>query len=394
LFRPLGGIVAAVVFALTAWLSGCGGPATWEIPPERMVHPTLPRPSHYGLAVAVPRFLPLELAHLTGQLGASGDILLRVRIDSTGQVAAVTPVRDDDSIYAEVYQPILDSAVFAPALKDSVPTSSTLPVILRVNPRAVYPAFQFPVNQLHEIEERSLYYDALALNGVSPPAVARFPSYFFKPDSQNSATYLPRVHGLVSLDTSGRAQYVSLVESTAHQFTEEILTAMNWAEYRPLRIDGEARACSLHVVIMLYPELSYPVSPWRSDALDTTNMLHRTRVQDCFDTLGLMLQPVPRNLSRGTTVPVGFEGEWQGTRTLNVVVNKQGKSSVIPSRLISTSTLRALQNIIGQLKFYPAIGFDGMRQSFRGSLDLEFSGSKSIRIRCRWLFPPKFPVSP
>jgi hypothetical protein len=277
---------------------------------------------------------------------------------------------------------------------DSLELPMRLPVILTQRRGARYPAFSFPVNVWQEIDDRLLYQQALELNGVIVAGTVSFPEYFYKPSDGELEHRVRYVTADVYLDSTGLPTNIELVQSTSPQVTSQILAAMNWAEYRPLSVRGHHIPAIIRQTVFLYPSLTYPPPIWRVDALDTLNMFHRSRIQSAFDTIGLYHRPVPVSAHRGEVVLNKLEDRFTGVATVKIVIDTLGHATALSSLGISTAMRRATSSAVDQIEFLPALDFGGNPVSFQGYIDLSFSTSKIVRIRCRWLFPQEFKAAP
>lgn len=345
------------------------------------------RPHRFGVALPYP--VALESEPPTGRLPYFTEDLrlpMVVALDSLGGISDVVADDVESQPFADYVRSILQKASFEPGTFDGVARPMRLPVIVEFRPRVKLPRIGFPVDSLMRVSDYGLYERGLNLNGVEPPRVLRFPSYFFVPNSDPEAPVsCPVVLVKVTLTESGTPVRAEAVVSSAPAFTEQLVSACRFAEYAPARVSGHPIASVGFVLLSLFPTTVYPTKPLdflRSDKLT----LHEERsVQWRIDTLGLLAVPVPvRPLQEVRRLDGPYE-RYRDTFTVVLTIDTLGVVTPRHQNTTIPSLSRAVFALARYMAFYPALDNQGKPVSFSGLARLEFTGSADVRIHYCWL---------
>lgn len=343
------------------------------------------RPSYLGFAAAYPE-RGLTTTQQEDRLRNRQDSLawLLLEIDAAGKL--VTIVADtvaDTTLTGHLAQFMTDMS-FEPAMRDGDRVASRLPIAVRIRPGGLMPFVTWPVDTSGRVQDQDLYQKALGLNGVTPPGVVRFPAYHASVKRKDSAAIYPYLIASMTLDSSGAPTAIDLLRSTTPGFSDQLLNACNWAEYTPALVNGVPRACSLYLVISLFPELHYPVTPLDFSQWDSLPRLHQSRVRVVLDSTGPLAKALPRFISDDSTLYDGGDRIPPSAGTGLCLVDPTGRARA--GRVASISSFQPrVRKFVGSLQFYPALSWSGEPQSFNGPFAFVFPGSAYARIQLLWL---------
>ncbi len=352
-------------------------------------------PTSSSHAADRPQLLDIELAYPTDIPKAFPRILLdtygyefmrrvTLQVDSDGSVDSILSVSPADSVFETTYKDFLLSMVFMPGTQQGVFVRQRLLILVRVNPETFFPNITFPVDSMGKIEDADLYFAALGDNGVVLPGIKSFPSYFFQKRLSDSLKTCAYVLVKLKLDGKGTPLDIAPLSSGAGPFTDQILSAVNWGEYRvgmgplgePIHDD--------YLVISLVPGVAYPtillVAP-----TDTLDILERVRVRLVADTLGLMQKPMPVLAPPGSLyhIPSG-ETILRDTIGLRISIDTLGHAKLLKVAKATKEQRDAYEALVESLQFCPALDWSGHPRPFEGLLLGVAEGSMTIRIRFCW----------
>ncbi|UCC45628.1 MAG: hypothetical protein JSU65_06835 [Candidatus Zixiibacteriota bacterium] len=384
--RPIA-VMICLAIGLGA-LTGCGpGSApgyVFRTPPAPQPKPLPPRPAHFGVSLPVlDKDFDSDSLTMPPTLSADTVVPVIMRIDTMGVVLDYDLVRPGDTSIIVPCSVYLRTGVFVPGLVDSQSAEFRLPVLLSLRASG-RPSVLVPVDSRHEITDIRLYWHSLALNGYRPPSLSSFPSYFCKIAPSDSVDRPPYVLARVSLDATGRPTDVDLIRSTEPAFTDQILSAMNWATYSPAERLGRPVPGSLLVSILLWPKITYPTQPFISDQRDDLSLFQRERIRTHPEMIGMMVPPVPRNFPKGNLTPRGVVRPLTTSATASILIDSTGHV-IFRGAEGASRGMRLLRTVVEQLRYYPALDFEGKPQRFLGIVRLDFDDSRTVRIQSRWL---------
>ncbi|MBU0985410.1 MAG: hypothetical protein KKA42_16165 [candidate division Zixibacteria bacterium] len=376
-----------MVAAILGCLAGCGGP-----PPVGGDSRWHERPVHYGVALPYPTKISPHETIIGAHPSTNVEITVpaRLTVDSLGRVASIEPKNPALSIFCAYFGRYLRAIQFEPGTVDGVPSSLRIPVNLHIRPDLGEPTVVFPVAGNRAVRSPQLYTEALQLNDVIPAALTRMPSYNCDLTPGDTTDMYPYLVIRVDLDATGAVRGMSKIVSTFPQFTGQLMSALYWAEYAPLIVRGEARASSLYVVVSFYPTVRYPTLPITPDSADSLSILERMRVYTAVDTLGLLAPPVPMRTWSGVASMSPAKWLEPGVISVPLTVDASGRADLGEPSRDSRAAKRTRNSLAQTLRFYPAIGFDGVRRPYTGVAYFEAAGGSNIRIWFDWLPRPRF----
>ena len=327
--------------------------------------PELPR----GVSLGLRNIIPLDLEF---EIGKNGRVRRITATDS------VLPAGWDDLIVT------LKRMQFYPGRVGDRPVNQNLPATLILGPKKYQRKIIFPVDSSGQVSDPDLYWRGMMLNSIELPSLERFPSYFLDIDLKDTSTDLNYLLVRVDLDNAGRVISYEKLHSGARQFTDQILAAVNWADYTVPFSDTDSSR-SVYLRIALYNHVPYPTIKLEFP-VDSLPLPERERVKLFPDTVGLMFKPIPtRYQSDGIYSLLG--GRLANADTMYVLISIGASGLVTSFNPVGSGVV--LRNkylkLARWLRFYPARDFSGKARSFSGIARLEYQGSTKIRIRFLWL---------
>ncbi len=372
------------VFALTALLSaGCGG-----FRPNLIGESTIlwPRPVLYGLSLPYPLWLPEFTADSAVTVSQVEKLIpLRLLIDAEGRVTGQEAQTTSDSACAAYYREYLSAVRFEPGLKDGRPAPMELRTLLQMGAVGSRPHLRFPVEPNRAIVLPDLYSETLALNGVQTASMVSFPSYYYDAQEGEGWRRYPFDIFKVELDSSGDVTAAEVVRTTMPRFTDHIRSAIHWGEYMPLRIDGQARASANYLVVSLYPTVSYPTTSIDRSAGGPATLWDTWRVRLVPDTSGLLAGPIPKQDWSGRIKEAFFSGFTDSLVSGRIAVDSAGAGRITGITTDFWKSRRVFNVKSHELRFFPAVGFDGTAYSFEGLIYLKYLDESNIRIWFNWI---------
>jgi len=385
--------LCALFIVFTLLVSCSSGPPSFDEREARRLALLPPRPVHFEVAQPYPISVPRDKAAWRPYLINDTIIPLIISVDTAGDVAEIQPVRSDDTAFADYYNQRLASARFEPGIIDGKVSSFRIPVKLRFRPYAKPPHFIYPVGRRREISNSWLYLQCLELNGVSMGAIKSFPSYASSVSFNDSLHQAPFVLAEIDLDSAGRPTRIDVCHAPIYVDIDQIVSAMNWAEYSPASRRGVPVSSEELIAIFLFSEISYPNRPLLTSNLDSVDNRDRLRVQFVQPGIGFMLPPVPRNTRNGYFTPGGNHDLRRTRVSAMVFIDTLGQTSFLSTDRKGRWIGGNCRTVLEHLRFYPALDFEGNPEPFSGLVFVDFTDSKTVRIQCEWLSRPVFPPS-
>jgi len=385
-------IFLLLLFVVSGLLGGCSSPPpVTQMIDRQSVSPQLPpRPEHFDMGLPHPVSFPVRLATRQPTPEINTYVPIVLTIDTVGAVTDILPLHAGDSAYAHMYDDQLMAVEFMPGLINGEKSVFRLAARLRLLPGTRRPHIEFPVDGRRQVCNTDLYLQSFELNGIVHATIKRFPAYFSDVEVHDSLYLAPFVLAALDLDSAGRPVCIEPVLSTLPFRTSEILSAINWGVYSPAIHHGRPVASQNLLAVFLYPEVNYPTKTIDSDNPDTVNVFHRTRVKLLPAQIEQLSPAVPRNAVNGLITVGAYSSSYHTTASAVISVDTLGKARLLKTDRSARKFNDDCRLIIEQLRFYPAMDFQGCPQRFKGLVYLEFSGSKTIRIRYEWLSPHDF----
>lgn len=385
-------VVLTVLSGLIAGggLSGCGAskPAapTYRTVTEVREQPLPERPHDFGITLPVPE--ANNLVRLSSVLLSSALVIpVVVSVDTAGRCSEPTPVDEADSGLVMSVADRLSELTFLPGKRDSVLAPMKLPMLFLIREDSTLAGLVTPINRLFTITDARLYEYALALNGYNVARLTSFPSYFCQKPPGDTIVIPPYLAVNVSLDENGRPRRIDAV-GPEPPLTDQVLTAVNWAKYRPASRDGEPVSGEVQITITLWPEQNCPTDPLSLPPGDSLDVYDRTRVAQNSAFSDLRMLPVPANLSSNGVYPDQPVANLPDTGLVIIRIDREGRARLVSSDPSTPHARRSYEKVVASLRFHPAVGKDGEPLEYTGKMALYRTDSRNVRIKCFWLFPP------
>ncbi len=377
--------LAFVSVACLALIAGCAG-----TPGEQLV--MQPRRVHFGIHLPYPERIPVyDEDTLMIKKEIERAVPLVVTVGAGGKVVDVRVEEAGDALALAHYAPYIRDIRFEPGMVDSVKAEMDIPVVMHVAAPGTRPRFLFPVERNRAIIETDLYCQALEMNGVTLPGIKWFPSYGGKPVAEPRQKSYPYILLRVSLDAAGTATTIEPVLSTHPAFTDQLVSAANWAEYTPLAVAGEPRESENYVLISFFEDIKYP-TPLLDLNTGNPSLSERLRVRIYPDTVGLMALPIPLKSGTGSVNSANAKKLPEFPLSGRLIVEPGGiirLSNISPDSLSireSRNLQLACRQIMGvRVNMAPALDFQGQHQPYVGLVRFERQSEELVRIDYSWL---------
>jgi hypothetical protein len=306
-------------------------------------------------------------------------------VDTKGRVTEASTGNRLDSLYEEHFQPFFRSIRFEPGKLEGKKITQTIPAQVFIRHDRKRPEMWFPVDSAGEVSNAFMYAYTLSLNGIQLPEIKSFPSYFCDLGNDTSLVRYPFLLARLELDKTGTPTLIEEVLSTYPAFSRQTLSAINYGEYSPIQSGRNPSAATQFLLVSFFPQMNYPTEPIDSSGGDSISMPDRLRVRLLPDTVHLLSPPVPRNFAEGSFAVTGAATKLG--RAIYSTVGIDSSGFVTPHRVynVPNSIRRIVTYVLKQLRFYPALTFQGEAVSFRGIVRLDFRGDPFVRITCFWL---------
>lgn len=313
------------------------------------------------------------------------ELPLKALIDADGSVVRVDPIKPTDSLFAVYAALYLKSVPFSPGRMDGTRVETWIRLEASFRPRFRIPELRFPVDSLQRIVDYNLYFRSVEMNGIVLPTVNSFPEYFCDLHWSDTATNFPFVLVSVQLDTVGTPIAVEHVHTTYPAFADQIRSAARYAQYSPALVNGKAVSSQCFLLVSFFSGLSYP-RPARDLADDSADSwFSQLSIRLLADTVGIMSVPLPRFDPPDVFLLNGKHQGYLDTVACFVTVDTLGRASLGRMSKAVPEVQSAVRNIIGRLKYFPAVDYSGFPHRFTGLVSLEFNSSAIIRIDHSWL---------
>ncbi len=339
----------------------------------------------YGFCVPFPKEIPaFEPPRRLLSLNTERIVCILVQLDSGGKISALSPEDPADSGQAAYVEGFLRELSLEPAMMNGQKVASVLPVMFQFRPGAVIPQVQFPEDESGRINDADLYWKTFALNGIGSPGVVTFPSYFALSASTTEPAVYPFVLVRLQLDDSGRLLGSEKVRSTCRGFDEQIMSALLYAKFSPAVVNGESIASTPFLLVSLFPQMDYPTAVWNREHYDQLSLLNKLSLRMLPDTVGLMSKAIPLRIPPDR-YPLGRSRSAHDRLSAYMQVDTLGKARLVRCSRVPRATVETVRRIIGNLRFAPALDYDGRARRFHGLVHLHYTGSTDVRIVYDWL---------
>ncbi|HKK21844.1 MAG TPA: hypothetical protein VJ983_10260 [candidate division Zixibacteria bacterium] len=343
------------------------------------------RPQLYGVSPAYPNSRPLfqpPRRRINPPLETVSEISLKIKKD--GSVDKVIAVQGADSFLVNYARPYLSGLEFTPAEVNGKSEKSILPVRVRIQPGVTVPDFFFPVDTDLSVLDQSLFVDAIEAFNIVPPRVLKFPSYSCTLQSTDSMNVYPYALLRISLDKAGELTDVSIDTTTYPVFAQQILSATRFASFAPARVKNKAVSSDALLLVSFFPQVSYPNRGWTADTTWHPGLLEGLQVRLIPAKYGLLSSPLPRRVP-AETYPRSVAPAVSGKISVGLNIDSTGTVTSWSLNRIDPDTRKQVTAMLRSLRFFPAIGFDGITCPFRGLAYFTISGHTNIRIDFTWL---------
>lgn len=343
------------------------------------------RPSYNSYYLAAPTGSLPELPRSVVQ-GLFGSLPVDLEFE-IGKNGRVRRIQATDSILTRGWDDLmvtLKQMQFYPGRSGHRPVNQTIPATLILSSERYLQKISFPVDSSGLVSDPDLYWRAMKLNAVGFPSLEFFPSYFFDIDLKETSTDLDYLLVRLDLDQSGRVLSYEKLHSGAGAYTDQIIGAINWADYTVPSWDTDS-VSSAYLRIALYNHVPYPTIKL-DFPLDTLSLPERERVKLFPDTVGLMFKPIPtRYQMDGLYSLLGGKLTRADTAYVHIRIGATGLVTSFNPVGTMRSQLTDYLKLAQWLRFYPARDFNGEARSFSGIIRLEYHASTKVRIRFLWL---------
>ena len=339
----------------------------------------------YGFCIPFPKEVPaFEPPRRLLSLNTERMVCVLVQLDSGGNIFGLSPEYPADSGLAAYVEGFLRELSLEPATMNGQKVASVLPVMLQFRPGAVIPQVQFPIDENGRISDADLYWKTFALNEIGFPGIVTFPSYFARSSSTSEPAVYPFVLVRLQLDDTGRLLNSEKVRSTCPGFDEQIMSALLYAKFSPAVVNGKSIASTPFLLVSLFPQMDYPTTVWNRESCDQLSLLNKLSLRMLPDTVGLMSKAIPLRIPPDR-YPLGRSRPAHNMLSAYVQVDTLGRARIIRCSRAGRATMDTVRRIIGNLRFAPALDYDGKARQFSGLAYLRFTGSADVRIVYDWL---------
>ena len=168
--------------------------------------------------------------------------------------------------------------------------------------------------------------------------------------------------------------------SSYPEFTDQLISAVMYAEFAPARINNQAVSSTAYLVISFFNLVNYPTKIWDKQLLDSMSILNKNRIQLFPDKIGLINKPLPKAVPGDIINARAFPVNVFIPIEVRLIVDSTAK--VIPSVTgnVSEFIKTRVRSYLSKKKFYPAIDFTGNPVKHKGKIELHPNNESTIRI--------------
>jgi len=352
------------------------------------------RPSTLGITLPIPVFVPSMIVDSSLTIPLR-DVRFHALVTTDGRLEDILPVESRDSLHLRHYTDFIALIKFQPGLRDSIGSRMHLPMVLRPGETWIEPRILFPVNSDSTVTNTELYLEAISLNGIEIPSIKAFPSYGSLIRNHDYHRRVPYKIIRLSLNSEGKPDEIFLFDQSFHRFSDQILSAVNWGDYSPMKSGGKTLPSVSYLVVSFFPGIVYPSAPLGEQIReeDTLSLLDHIRVRLFPDTVGLMTPAVPVTTWTGLfKVKKELLPANHGPYPARIAIDTLGKATLLSKKFGGRRDRQAFKRLVLDERFYPAMDFRGRPHPFEGIATMTFITDSTVSIHYRWL-PEPAPVS-
>ncbi len=349
---------------------------------------TVSAQSDLGIALSYPLSIPVPLSTDSLFAGVTAPKYeLTIEVDSQGKVTTLRA----DKLLAVAWQKRLNNYLerftFKPGKINGQNSTPPLLVRLSVDLTDSLICLEFPIDTLGRVRDPLLYERNLTMAGVTLPAISKFPWYHAVFKNPDSVHVLPYVLTSLKFDQRGRCTSAKVVGSNYPGFKQQLASASLYGDYRAGKTPGGKAIRKSFLLTTFIPTSHYPTKPWTAKGADSLDLHDRLALKLVPDTVGIMIPPMP--ISR-TPLIINFRPpnlERMKELALSVRIGDDGRVRTAVSPATESGLYPLAMAIENQIKFYPALGFDGRTRNFDSVVYIRPEGESSVRISLAWLAP-------
>lgn len=242
----------------------------------------------------------------------------------------------------------------------------------------------FPYDSSTGNKNSDLIADALALNGIVPPGIKRFPSYYCRCATIGSDLGYHYAGFELDLDSGGTLLDFEPLFASHQPFADMLGTVLQYAEYSPATRFDKQLPSHCFLIVRFFTELHYPTAIWPPDD-KTSQLFENYRLEMSLYLDSIPFPPVPVNLPDGV-INVDHVLPHHDAMAVRIGIDTVGQIDYVYSGAkLSGSEYAELRGILQRLRFYPARDLYGRRLYYDCDLELNTNTSKKIRIVAKWL---------
>ncbi len=347
------------------------------------------RADYQGFALPYPIELPAPLPSDSLYIGFVQPLNnLTLTIDDSGRVSGCITELMVTSRWRGALRAYLDRLRFEPCIQEGKAATCKIPGQFLVSRVDSSVALELPLDSVGRIKDLALYTKGLRLNSIKLPSVEKFPWYHAAFPAADSNRVLRYCLAKVEFNGKGRAVAIAKVSTDYASFDDQLLTAINYAKFNSGLMPDSTPIRSGYLLITLFPTTRYPTLPWSRKRVDSLDLHDRLAIRMLTDTQSVMIPPLPVSRTEiviGSGLPVQFRA---APLAVKIRVNEYGQSRVSVDAGNQAGLYSLAMALENQLKFYPAVGFDGKRIGFDGWLLIRSEGESTVRISFVWLLEP------
>ncbi len=344
--------------------------------------------SELGIALSYPLSVPPPLSIDSLFSGVTTpEHELTLEVDSQGKVTTVRA----DKLLAAAWQKRLNDYLRRFSFKaGKINGQNSIPpllVRLSVDMTDSLICLEFPLDTLGRVRDPLLYERNLQLAGVTLPSISKFPWYHAVFKDPDSVHVLPYVLTSIKFDQRGRCTSAKVVGSNYPGFKQQLASASLYGDYRAGKTPGGKAVRKSFLLTTFIPTSHYPTKSWTAKSVDSLDQHDRLALRLVPDTVGIMIPPMP--VSR-TALTLNFRPpniERMKELALAVRIDDDGRVRTAVSPATGSGLYPLAMAIENQIKFYPALGFDGRTRNFDSVVYIRPEGESSVRISLAWLAP-------
>ena len=312
-------------------------------------------------------------------------VAILVNIDDKGKALKVVPKDISDSLFVRYVEAYVLSIPFIPAKLESKSVESLLPINIVFMRKIKTPDFTFPHYEKQLVDNSQLISDSYKLNGVNPPEIISFPSYFCDVKTTDSSVEYPYLISKVSLDKEGRPTAVSNIKSTIPTFSGQIESAILYGEYAPLTVNGKKHNSEILLMVSFFPLINYPTSDFITQGNDSLPKLEKYRVRIIPQLNSLLCEPLPKRIRDHLMTKNVLDYYLLEPIEAFIRIDTLGKVRIIRVESDKKQIISTFRNIVKKLRFYPAVNKNYNKEEYYGYIRIEPFDKMKIRISYLWL---------